>query len=320
MLGVRTILAASGGGHLAQLVRLRSRLPFDPGEVTWFTQDTAQSRSLLAGEEVVHALEAPPRDWRAAIRNARLVGDLARDRRFDAAVSTGASVAVSTLPIARRHGAVAIYIESAARVEGPSMSGRLLARLPGIRTFCQYTSWAHGRWSYAGSIFDAFEPGPQAPAADVRTVVVTLGSQGGYPFDRLVSRLVEILPTGADILWQTGGTDAGIHGVRGVSFVPAAQMDIAMADADLVVAHAGVGSALSALAAGRHPVLVSRRVAHGEHVDDHQMQIAAELDARGLATACTVEDLDSDVLAAAARRTTKVRVAPPPLTLGGLDL
>ena len=50
-----------------------------------------------------------------------------------------------------------------------------------------------------------------------------------------------------------------------------------MREADVVVAHAGVGTALAALEVGKCPVLVPRRLAHGEHVDDHQVQIASEL-------------------------------------------
>lgn len=311
---MRTLLAASGGGHLTQLVRLRERLPFDPGEVTWITMDSPQSRSMLAGERVVFAHPAPPRDWQGALRNARLVGATLRRDRFDAAVSTGASLAVSTLPLARLHGAEAYFIESAARVAGPSVSGRVLARWPGVRTFCQYRSWATGGWSYAGSVFDAFESRASGESPVIRRVVVTLGSQN-YPFDRLVSRLVDILPAGVEVLWQTGATDPGMYGIDGNRTVAADELESAMADADVVVAHAGVGSALSALSAGRHPVLLPRRAARGEHVDDHQQQIATELDGRGLATTCDVDELDLGVLMEASQQGITERSTCPDLDL-----
>lgn len=312
---MRTLLAASGGGHLTQLVSFRDRLPFDPGEITWFTVDSPQSRSLLAGEHVVHCDPAPPRDWRAALHNQRLATAMSRQFRFDVAISTGASVAVSVLPTARRSGAQAHYIESAARVEGPSLSGRMLAACPGIATHCQYQTWATRRWPYAGSVFDSYEPGPDRTDTQPTRVVVTVGSQDGYPFDRLIARLVHILPDGLEILWQTGATDPTPYGINGIRSLPAAELGSAMADADLVVAHAGVGSALTALAAGAHPVLVPRRKAAGEHVDDHQLQIAHELTRRDLATTCTADDLDLDILLGAARRTVATRTDPPPLTL-----
>ena len=164
---MRTLLAASGGGHLTQLVNLRDRLPFEVGEVTWFTMDTPQSRSMLAGESVLFAHPAPPRDWRAVLANRRLAGAAFRRVGFDAAVSTGASIALSALPVSLAHGAATYYIESAARVEGPSLTGRLLSALPGMHTACQYRTWGDRRWSYAGSVFDCFEPGPRASTDEI---------------------------------------------------------------------------------------------------------------------------------------------------------
>lgn len=314
----RTLFTASGGGHLAELVTLSRRLPFDVGFATWFTQDTVQARSVLAGEQVVWADPAPPRDWRAALRNARLACAMARRFRFDFAVSTGASMAVSALPAAQRYGAKAIYIESAARVEGPSLSGRILAAYPGPTTFSQHRSWAGGHWSYAGSVLDSFEPGPDVEVSELRRVVVTLGSQQDYSFHRLVARLARVLPSGTDVLWQTGSTDGHRHGIEGVEFVASDVLDAAMAQADLVIAHAGVGSALAAFGSGRHPLLVPRRASYGEHVDDHQVQIAAELGRRGLATVCGADELTLDVLLGAARKRVVARVGPPTLDLGPL--
>ena len=57
----------------------------------------------------------------------------------------------------------------------------------------------------------------------------------------------------------------------------------------MVVAHAGVGAALAALEVGKCPVLVPRRHARGEHVDDHQIQIATELGDRALSVSVEAE-------------------------------
>ncbi|MCZ7627691.1 MAG: hypothetical protein M5U19_00645 [Microthrixaceae bacterium] len=296
-------------------MNLRDRLPFELGKVIWFTAETAQSRSMLNGESVLFAVPAPPRDWRSAVANARLADAACRRLRFDAAISTGASMALSSLPVARTHGVDSYYIESAARVEGPSMTGRMLAAFPGVRTYCQYRSWSDRTWRFTGSVFDGFEPGPVVPDAVVRTAVVTLGTQPGYSFNRLVTRLHQVLPDHVDVLWQTGATNTETYGIEGRFSVPSAELDAAMSHADVVVAHAGVGSALSAIIAGRHPVLVARRSDFGEHVDDHQIQIAQELADRGLATACTPEELDISLLEDAARRTNTRVASPPPLML-----
>jgi UDP-N-acetylglucosamine transferase subunit ALG13 len=51
----------------------------------------------------------------------------------------------------------------------------------------------------------------------------------------------------------------------------------------VLIAHAGVGSVLVALTAGRRPILVPRLRAYGEAVDDHQLEFARKLVDIGLA-------------------------------------
>ena len=67
--------------------------------------------------------------------------------------------------------------------------------------------------------------------------------------------------------------------------VPVTELRQAMREADVVVSHAGVGSALAAMQAGRRALYVPRRRAHGEHVDDHQVAMARELESRDLVVA-----------------------------------
>jgi UDP-N-acetylglucosamine transferase subunit ALG13 len=85
--------------------------------------------------------------------------------------------------------------------------------------------------------------------------------------------------------------------------LPSVEFDALLRDVDAVIAHAGTGSSIAALTAGRAPVLVPRRKARGEHVDDHQVEIAQELDRRGLARHREVDELRwSDVEQAASLR------------------
>ncbi len=306
-----TLLVCSGGGHLQQMWTLRPRLPI--GDVTWVTFDTPQSRSLLAGEDVVYVPYAAPRDLGVAVTIGRTANDLLKSGKYDRVVSTGASVAVSFMVPARARRITCHYVESAARADGPSLSGRIVARIPGVNTYAQYPSWAGGRWHYSGSILDAFREGPALtdPPEKPRRVVVTLGTISPYGFRRAVDKLLTVLPSDAEVLWQTGDTDVSGLPVEGVHSVPAADLSAAVREADLVVGHSGTGSGLLAMAEGKCAVLLPRRFAHGEHVDDHQVQIAAELDRRGVAIACEVDDLDEAVLREAMARTVQAVPDPP---------
>jgi UDP-N-acetylglucosamine--N-acetylmuramyl-(pentapeptide) pyrophosphoryl-undecaprenol N-acetylglucosamine transferase len=298
---VSALLVAATGGHLGQLVRLEPRLGLD-GEPTWVTFESPQAAELLAGRTVVHARYTSPRDYSSVARNVPLARGLLRDGSFDRVVSTGSGVALSFLPVAAAMRVEAHYVESAARAEGPSLTGRALALVPGVRTYTQYPGWASGRWRYAGSVFDGYRATPRERAPAPLRVALSVGTL--FPFPRLVDRLRAILPGDAEVvLWQDGET------------VPPARVREAFRAADVVVVHAGVGAALEALDAGRRPLLVPRLRRFGEHVDDHQLQVAGELERRGLAVVRDAGELTADDLAAAADGDVAGAPDPPPLRL-----
>jgi UDP-N-acetylglucosamine--N-acetylmuramyl-(pentapeptide) pyrophosphoryl-undecaprenol N-acetylglucosamine transferase len=277
------------------------------------TFDTPQSRSLLDGEEVVYVDYTAPRDWRAVARNLAPARRLLSEGRFDHVISTGAGIALTFLPLARARGLHATYVESAARSAGPSLTGRLLACTPGVRLGTQYAAWADERWAYVGSVLDGYAPVRRPTEDAIRRVVVTLGTIP-YGFRRLVERVLAILPPDVEVTWQTGVTDVSGLPVEAHAELPGHELEAAIRAADVVIAHAGTGSGLAALEAGRCALLVPRERAHDEHVDDHQRQIAAELAGRGLAVTRTVAELTVADLTAAARAGIE-RVEPPPLRL-----
>jgi UDP-N-acetylglucosamine--N-acetylmuramyl-(pentapeptide) pyrophosphoryl-undecaprenol N-acetylglucosamine transferase len=301
-----TLLVAATGGHLAQLYQLHRRL-VEPGEtVLWATFDSPQSRSMLAGEQVHYVPYVGPRNYRRVLSNVPRAASILRRHRVDRVISTGSGVALAFLPVARAMGLQTHYIESAARSDGPSATGKLLSLVPGMRLSAQYDAWAGGRWERSVSVFDDFLPGDRASVTDVRRVVVTLGTIEGYGFRSLLERLVGLVPPGVEVLWQTGVTDSTGLPLEARPSLPQHELHAAMAGADVVVAHAGIGSALGALNAGRLPVLVPRRSSRGEHVDDHQIQIARELDGRGLALHRELGELQwSDLVRSAARSVTR---------------
>jgi UDP-N-acetylglucosamine transferase subunit ALG13 len=312
-----TLLVCSGGGHLKQLFTLAPRLGIEPDDQVWVTFENALSSSLLRDRRVVYVPFAAPRDAVNASRIALIVRRLLKAEHFGRAISTGSSPAVAVLPQTAQRGIESHYIESAARADGPSVSGRLVARFRRISTYTQYPVWADERWRYRGSIFDAFAEGASHPVAPpIRRAVVSVGTQEGYGFSRLFAALAPLL-VGVEVLWQSGTQDVSDYGIAGRPSVPHDELAAAVAEADVVVAHAGTGAALTAIEAGKCPVLVPRLARYREHVDDHQVQIAAELSGRGLAVSARPEQLSVETLAEAARRTT-VAVAPSAFDLVGL--
>ena len=298
----RTLLIASTGGHLEQLMRLKDRLRPAVVEVEWVTFDDSQTRSLLDGERVHFVPYVAPRSPSTVLHNLPAANRILRDGEFTRIVTTGSAVVLSFLPLARARGISCHFIESAARSNGPSMTGSMVARIPGMHLYSQYRAWANRRWLYRGSLFDRYRPATvePIPGPRARRVVVTFGTMRTYEFRRAAEALVKVLPEvttpDAQVLWQVGITDTSGLGIESRRSVPGAELRSAIKQADLVIAHAGVGSALTALDLGKAPILLPRRQALNEMVDDHQLMIAGELDSRGLAISRDPSDLRVDDL------------------------
>jgi UDP-N-acetylglucosamine transferase subunit ALG13 len=310
---VQTLMVAGAGGHLEELFLLRPRLVGISDKVTWVTADTAQSRGLLGDEDKIFIPKAMPHDVKATLSTTRRALSVLKRGKWDQVVSTGSLPAVPFLTIGRAKGMACHFIESAARVNGPSLSARILEKVPGVHRYGQF-DWGRQNWSYQGSVFDGFAPAT-LPEGRLRRIVVTVGVNG-YGFGRLLDAVVRAAPEGAEILWQTGSTDVSNRDIAAVSTMTTKDLFRAMKRADVVIAHAGVGSAIMAMKAGKCPILVPRERAHHEHVDDHQHEIAATLARAGLALTCDPPGLDGDLLTEAARRQVVQNEHASPFVLG----
>ncbi|MGH9092930.1 MAG: glycosyltransferase, partial [Acidimicrobiales bacterium] len=314
-MGVESLLVTVGGGHLEELWLLRPRLVGIADEVTWVAPDTPHSRSLLGGERRLDIPLCEPRDVRATITVTRQALEVVRRGRWHSVVSTGSLPAVPYLVTARARGIPAHYIETAARVHGASLTARLLERVPGVHRYGQWPAWQRDGWSYRGSVLDGFRARPR-PDPVLRRVVVTVGTNR-YGFRRMVEAVARALPPGVEVTWQTGFTDVSGLDLASSRLLASEVLFDAMRRADVVVSHAGVGSAITALRAGKVPVLVPRRRAHGEHVDDHQEEIASSMAQAGLAVAAEAGDLDLGMLLAAAGQQVVRPDDAPPFVLDG---
>lgn len=307
--GSTVLMVASTGGHLTELAFLSERIVGLPPDPLWVTFDLPQTTVLLDQRKVTHVPYIAPRDPWGLFRALGPAWRVLSSSKVDTLVTTGAGIALAFVPLARLRGKTCHYIECATRQTGPSLTGELLAKLPGVRCYTQAEAWASGRWHYAGSTFERFIPlEERAPAGDPVRVVVTLGTQH-HPFRSAVEGVFRAI--GNDprfhIDWQVGHTPATdlIPGAR--SWIPPDELRPLMRDADLVIAHAGIGSALDALALGKQPLLLPRSATRGEHVDDHQGELAAEVSRLGLATSSDPTRLTAEVIEAAVGRRVGVR-------------
>ncbi|MCZ2858461.1 glycosyltransferase [Blastococcus sp. VKM Ac-2987] len=298
--GKRALLVASTGGHLAQIVRWSERFGLRPDSV-FATFDSEQSRSLLRGRDVVTLDYVPPRGLKPAFRAAVRLHRETRRERFDVVLSTGAAVGISAYAIGQLRRLPVVYIESVSRFDGPSATGRILEKLPRIQRYSQHAGWAdRPGWRLGPSLLDDYTavPAPdRAPRGeDGRRVFVSLGTIKPFRFDALVDAVRKQLRPGDTVTWQLGVTTRDDLPGNVNQELRAEEFDRLLTDSDVFVTHSGVGTLLRALELGVRPVVVPRLAARGEHVDDHQLQVARELAGRGLVALRSPDELASEDL------------------------
>jgi len=101
-------------------------------------------------------------------------------------------------------------------------------------------------------------------------ILVTVGTQ--FPFDRLV-RAVDDWAWAhpeAEVFAQIGATDYRPRHMACTAFVSPSDMRRMQEDCDVMVAHAGMGSILTALELGKPIIIMPRDHARGEHRNGHQ--------------------------------------------------
>lgn len=294
------LAVASPGGHLDELFALVPRLIPADQRVVWVTADTAQSRSLLRGEKVEWVREVGARQaWQAA-RSLPSATRLMRLYRPTALVSTGAALSVPYLLAARARRIDIHFVDSATRLRGPSLTGRMMQCLPRVHLYCQSDSWASDRWQRIESVFTSYAVRSRRNPGGKR-VLVSVGTER-FSFSRAVEAVAAAMPADAEVVWQVGHTTPP-PGLQGTvhQWLTFDQMRSAVRDADVVITHCGVGSVLLALRNGKCPVVLPRLARHEEHVDDHQVELARELTHLGLGLAAAPDGKDLKQLIERAR-------------------
>lgn len=123
-------------------------------------------------------------------------------------------------------------------------------------------------------------------------VFVAFGFES-FPFDRLVRAIEKGVDRGlirGEVVIQNGDSRAPRVRCRACRFMRFDEVLARMREADIVVGHAGVGTAFLCLEMGKVPVLFPRQARFGEHVDDHQVLFARKMAAQGKALVAESED------------------------------
>jgi UDP-N-acetylglucosamine transferase subunit ALG13 len=115
-------------------------------------------------------------------------------------------------------------------------------------------------------------------------IFVSVGTHEA-PFDRMLEA-IHALELDEEVVVQYGPSRARStrSDVREHEYLPFDDVVENIRRARAVVTHAGVGSVMISLANGKRPIVMARRREFGEHVDDHQVELARRMEANGLVT------------------------------------
>jgi UDP-N-acetylglucosamine transferase subunit ALG13 len=300
---LRVCLAASGGGHIRQLLDLER--VWSPHDVFFVTDDTPLSRSI-AQKHPVHYV---PHFALGQIRNGAVLsmlvsavaslvrtGALLARERPDVVITTGAGTVFFPVLWARLFGAKIVLIETFARFEGPSWFGRMVAPFAHVKVV-QSEGLGHV-WRDA-AVFNPLRVTDGPAPAKQPLMFVTVGAT--LPFDRLVQMVADLKARGEipeRVIVQTGAGGATPVGMEVYETLSFDQIKAQLRDADIVVCHAGTGSLITALREGCRVIAVPRLHDRREVYDDHQLEIAQSFSERGLIEVAN----DTDELAAALTR------------------
>lgn len=283
----RLCLAASGGGHIRQLLDLEP--VWRNHNIFFVTEDTALGQSIAEKHPayfVSHValgqarLGAPIKMLFAGIRNCLQSARIIWRERPDVVITTGAGSMFFTVLWARLLGARIILVDSFARFKRPSAFAKIAGPFAHVRI--SQAPEAAANWPGA-RLFDPFRILDAERPAKERLLFATVGAT--LPFDRLVKLVAKAKTDGLideHVIIQTGKDGAQIAGLETHETLPFDAIKQLLQRADIVVCHGGTGSLITALQAGCRVIGIPRSFALGEHYDDHQVEICQAFADRGL--------------------------------------
>ena len=108
-------------------------------------------------------------------------------------------------------------------------------------------------------------------------IFATVGTQ--LPFDRLIRELDQLAESCPefDVVAQIGTSCYEPRHMAWSRMISESQFREHVNDCDAIVAHAGMGTIISAMDDGKRVIVMPRRAEYGEHRNDHQLATAKRL-------------------------------------------
>lgn len=126
-------------------------------------------------------------------------------------------------------------------------------------------------------------------------IFVTVGTQ--LSFDRLIKQVDSFAAEfNLPVFAQIGPSEYHPVNMKFTQFCTAKEIDFYIKSSTVVIAHAGMGSIISALVHGKPLVIVPRYFMYSEHRNDHQLATARKFQSKaGVITVFSEDDLKNSI-------------------------
>jgi len=273
---VKVCLVSTAGGHLTQLAALAvAARGHDCYLVTVRSPHVGYVLPGMRRYFVRQILRNPANFVANFVQSVRIL----LKERPDAVITTGAGDALPTVLLAAAVGSTTIFVESLARVDQPSLFGRLIQR------WCDavMVQWSELRTAYPRAVVIAPVLGMPAvrskPPPDPSILVLTGTHTRG--FERLLKSLDERF-AGGKISFQIGHSRYLPRHGEFFRFAPHEELVARMKAADIVITHDGSASIWESLLCGKSTIVVPRRSSAREVTYQSGQYLARHLAKLGL--------------------------------------
>ncbi len=123
-------------------------------------------------------------------------------------------------------------------------------------------------------------------------IFVVLGTQK-FQLNRLLKKLDELIEQGQiedEIIAQIGHSTYKPKHFQSFEFMNKDTFDQTIQKADIIIAHSGVGTIMTAINAQKPVIVFPRLAKYKEHVDDHQLDIAKAFESKSYVLCCYEND------------------------------
>jgi len=129
-------------------------------------------------------------------------------------------------------------------------------------------------------------------------IFLIIGTQK-FQFNRLLKQVDGLVKNGlidAPVIAQTGNSDYTPRHYSYSRFYDKNEFEKYVEEAEMIITHSGVGAIMTAVKRKKKIVVVPRLRKYGEHVDDHQREIARAFEKKGYVVRCEENDALDEII------------------------